>query len=325
MITEHIVNAIKNHELVSDSTLHVVAVCSNPVRYHSRYRLFRQFAQKMAATPNVQLHVVELAFGDRHFEVTGAEGFTKNQLQLRSSSEIWLKECLINLGVRHLLPTNWRYVAWVDGDVFFANDNWALETIHLLQHYPVVQPWSECIDLGPSGNALQMYRSFAGLVQKDVKQQAHKAEPYPYGHSGYSWACTRRFWENVNGLMDFPILGSADHHMAWAMVGDVSKSVHQGMTAAFKRRCNEWQTLAYRETHGHLACVSGRIEHKFHGSKRKRWYRERWQILVDNKFDPDVDLRRDAQGLLYVVGKPKLIDDIRKYMRSRQEDGIEED
>lgn len=38
-----------------------------------------------------------------------------------------------------------------------------------------------------------------------------------YGHTGYVWACTRYFWENVGGLMDFCILGSADHNMALAM------------------------------------------------------------------------------------------------------------
>jgi hypothetical protein len=319
VITDHIVNAIGNHQLVTDSTLHVVAVISNPARYHSRYRIFRQWAEHMRATANVQLHVAELAFGDRHHEVTGAA-----DLQLRSSYELWHKENLINLAVRHLLPRDWKYVAWIDADVWFQQPNWAVETVHLLQHYPVVQPWTECVDMGPHGGALAMHRSFCGLVQKRVRMQRHKGEPYAYGHSGFAWACTREFWEAARGLMDFAILGSADHHMAWAMINDVASSVHGGMSDSFKRRCREWQSAAFGRTHGNLAAVSGVLQHAWHGSKTNRFYRERWQVLVDHKYDPDTDLGYDAQGLVYVRNKPGLEEDIRRYMRSRQEDGIEE-
>lgn len=323
MTFEHIVSQ-QRHDLLTDSTLHVVAVISNPARYNSRYRLARKFIAEMRATPNVQLHVVELAFGDRHHEVTAGDG-QLSELQLRSDAELWHKENLINIGVRDLLPRDWKYVAWVDADVAFSNPHWALETIHQLQHYPVVQPWTQCLDLGPGGNVLRVHDAYCSLVERGVRRQRHSGEPYKYGHSGYAWACTRAFWENVHGLMDFPILGSADHHMAWAMTGEVRYSVHEGMTAAFKRRCNEWQELAFRETCGRLASVEGHLTHAFHGSKRQRYYRERWQILVDGQFDPDKDLRRDASGVLYLVGKPRLAEEIRRYFRSRHEDSTEVD
>jgi hypothetical protein len=216
-------------------------------------------------------------------------------------------------------------VAWVDGDVFFQNPNWALETIHQLQHAQVVQPWSECVDQGPHGNGMQMFRSFANFVQRGQRIQAHQGESYySYAHSGFAWACTRRFWENTGGLMDFPVLGSADHHMAWSMIGQVDRSIHQKMPDAFKRRCHEWQAAAYRETHGHLLHVPGLLHHRWHGNKTNRKYRERWQIFVDHQFNPDVDLRRDAQGLYYIVGKPKLEQAIHKYFRERNEDSIDE-
>lgn len=317
-----IANAIKRHDLVTDSTLHVVAVVSNPARYHSRYRLFHEFAEAMRATPNVALHVVELAFGDRHHEIAVGDGLS--ELRLRSSHVLWHKENMINLGVRHLLPRDWKYAAWIDADVFFNTSNWALETIHLLQHYPLVQPWSECADLGPHGGALTMYRSFGGLASRGVQMQSRATEPYPLGHSGYAWACTREFWENTGGLIDFAILGSGDHHMAWGSIGQIERSLHSGISDGYQRRCREWARSAYRVTHGNLACVPGLLQHRWHGSKTKRYYRERWQILIDNKYDPDHDLARDAQGLLYVRGKPQLEHDISRYMSARQEDGVEE-
>lgn len=62
-------------------------------------------------------------------------------LQLRTSHEIWLKENSLNLGFARL-PPDWKYAAWIDADVTFARPDWACETVHQLQHNPVVQMWS---------------------------------------------------------------------------------------------------------------------------------------------------------------------------------------
>lgn len=324
MSTHHLVNdSITNHDLLSDSTLHVVAVISNPVRFHSRYRLFREWADQIESTPNAKLYVVEIAHGDRHFEVT--ETGHERHLQLRNSHELWQKEAMINAGVRHLLPHDWKYLAWIDADVWFHDKKWALETIHELQSYHVVQPWSECIDLGPNGNVLQVHSSFASIVAAGQKLQSTPTEPYKFGHPGYAWACTREFYENVGGVMDFPILGAADSHMAWAMVNRVEASIHHRASAVYKQQARDWQTKAFRVTNGHLGCVPGHLVHKWHGSKKNRFYQDRWKVLVENKFDPVLDIRRDHQGLWqFTPGKPNLTEACRRYFRSRNEDSIDE-
>lgn len=319
----HIVNQICHPLLSSDNTLYVIGVISNTQRFHSRYRLAREWIKAMEATPHVSLKMVEIAYGDRQFEVT--EHNNENHLQLRSHQEIWHKENMINLGVARLLPKHWKYVAWIDCDVFFRDSGWALETIQQLQHYPVVQPWSDCVDLGFHGNILQHFKSFCSQHRKHIPKQTHPSQPYQYAHSGFAWACTRYFWENVRHLMEFPILGSADHHMAFGMIGEVNKTVHHGMTHAFKRKAIEWQDAACRVTHGDgVGYLKGRIEHMFHGPKAQRKYRERWQIFVDNKYDPDKDIGYDSQGLIYVLDKPKLLQDCRDYMSQRNEDSIDD-
>jgi flagellar basal body-associated protein FliL len=46
--------------------------------------------------------------------------------------------------------------------------------------------------------------------------------------------------------------------------------------------------------------------------------------LIDNDFDPEVDIVKDANGLWKLAGnKPKLRDDLRKYFSQRNEDGID--
>ncbi len=319
----HIVDHIKNHGLLSDNVLHVVSVVSNPIRFSSRYRLFREFQEQMAKTPNVRFYVVEIAYGDRDFEVTDSDNDL--HLQLRTTQELWHKENMINLGVKHLLPKNWKYMTWIDADIEFENKHWAQETMQQLQHYPVVQPWSHCVDLGPFGDIMQTFESFGSVHRKHQHKQRHPGEPYKYAHSGFGWACTRFFWENVKGLIDFAILGSADHHMAWALTGRVNETIHGKMGEEFKRMCRDWEKLACKVTQGDsVGFVKGMIKHKFHGPKAARKYRERWAILYDAQFNPDTDLSYDSQGLLVLTqGKQKLIGDIKDYFRARNEDSIE--
>ena len=322
MFHQHVVPSINNQGLVSDSTLHVVAVISNTQRYHSRYRLFRDFEAHMKATANVRLHVVETAFGDRHHEVTRADD--PSHLQLRTSAELWHKENMINRAVTHLLPRDWKYLAWVDADVHFNNAHWALDTIHQLQHYAVVQPWSDCVDLGPKGSVTQTQKSFASLVNQGIRVRVNPKEAYAFGHMGYATACTRTFFENVGGLIDWGILGSGDSHMAYAMIGQVEASVSDRVSDEYRRALVEWQRKAVRETHKHLGVVPGFITHNWHGKKASRKYLERWRILVKHQFDPFVDLRKDSQGLYQLIGKPNLEEDVRQYFTVRNEDSVDE-
>lgn len=321
MTSHHIAPQIHHPELRNDNTLHVVAVVSNPERYHSRYRLARDFIERMEATPNVRLHLVEAAFGDRQHELV--EQGNDRHLALRINTNAWIKENLINVGVRYLVPREAKYIAWIDADVEFRDKHWAQEALHQLQHFPVIQPWQHCADLGHYGAICQTHTSFGFLNQTGVRQQKWSGEPYPYGHSGFAWACTRAFWEQAEGLLDCCILGSADHHMAWSCVGQCDSTIHKRMAPSFFRRVREWQGRVTPITHREVGFSVGRIEHSFHGPKKRRYYRERWQILVDHGFDPDTDLRRDPQGVIHIT-KPALEAAVRKYNRSRFEDSIEE-
>ena len=107
-------------ELASGNTLHVIGVVTNTERYHSRYRLARDFMARMAATPGVRLHMVEGVFGDRKPELdagpapvgrtadgrlvyAGVSGPPRVDVHhVRIDSNIWLKENLINYGVRQI-------------------------------------------------------------------------------------------------------------------------------------------------------------------------------------------------------------------------------
>jgi hypothetical protein len=111
--------------------------------------------------------------------------------------------------------------------------------------------------------------------------------------------------------------------MAWALVGRGKDTVPSGMSQGYMNMVLRWQENAAALEHN-VGYVSGTILHRWHGSKAKRGYRSRWKYLLDNQFDPYIDLKVDSQGLYALTGsKAALRDGLREYFRSRNEDGID--
>jgi hypothetical protein len=234
---------------------------------------------------------------------------------------VWNKECLLNLGAQRAGEA--RYFAFLDADIRFRKSNWAAETVHALQQYDVVQPWSDCYDLGPHEEHLQVHRSFCRLWSDDkqIVQGPNAVGGYEFGHPGYAWAFTRQALDGVGGLIDSAALGAADHHMALALIGSVQDSVPGDMTRSYRRPLEQWQHRAMRHIAGNISYVPGTIEHMWHGAKERRKYIDRWSILSRNGFDPDVDLKRNSWGVIELTGnKPKLRKEIDGYFRARDED-----
>lgn len=325
----HLKTQIKHQDLRNDNVMHVIGVIANPTRYHSRYRLFKQWRAKMLRTKGVKLHIVECVYGNRKPECepdTTAKDGWYNYLRVHSKSEIWVKESLINLAEKHLLPRNWKYLSWVDCDILFRNKNWAINTMHQLQHYPVVQPWSDAVDLAFDGSIIQHFKSCGFYSAKHIPQAPNGKDPYgKYGHTGFAWSCTRYFWENTRGLPDFAILGAGDNHFAWSCLGRVKDTINPKITDGYKHACNDVQRRAKYASGGIIGYTPGRIEHWFHGSKKKRGYWDRWQILVKHKYNPLTDLGYTSEGLIKLKGKKKLEHDIMLYNRNRREDDISND
>ncbi len=300
------------------SPLHVITVISNPVRYRSRYALYQNF-KKHVACSGATLWTVEVAFGDRPFEVT--EAGNPFHLQLRTFDEIWQKEAALDLLIQRL-PLDWQYVSILDADISFNRSDWIEETVHLLQHYEVVQMFSHAVDLDPNYDIIKSHTGFMWSyfnnnmhVPKD-----HSWKKYGTWHSGYGWSYTRNAIDTMGGLIDFAILGAGDRHMATGLLGVIEDSVPPDISPRYLQELLTWQDHAklLKKDVGYLP---GTINHFFHGSKRNRFYEKRWQILTHNKYDPDTDIKKDWQGLPVLVGnKPRLRDQIRAYFRDRNED-----
>ena len=127
----------------------------------------------------------------------------------------------------------------------------------------------------------------------------------------------------MGGLMEFPILGSADAHMAMALIGKVGKTLHPKLNKNYKEMCYVFEERCNRHIKYNLGYVNGTIMHNFHGNKADRQYSSRWQILIHNDFDPLRDIKKDSNNLWQLEDlKPQLRDDLRRYFRQRNEDAV---
>lgn len=308
-----------NHKM-DTSGLWVVTCISNPVRYTSRYELFHKFKAAMTKA-GVNLMVVEIAFGERPFEVTTAGD--PNCLQLRTSEELWHKESMLNLGISRL-PQDWKYVMWCDADVEFMRQDWPLEVVHQLQHYDVIQCFQSAIDLGPDGEVHKIHQGFVYSWQTG-KPAPKTGYPYSVWHPGYVWAAKRNAIDNLGGLFDTAILGSADSHMSFALLGTIERNINPAwVSPAYMRNLLTWQQRANVHIRQNIGFMPGTIYHHWHGRKKDRKYVERWDIIVKHGYDPDQDLKRDWQGLWTLSDHGlRMRNDIRAYFRSRNEDVTE--
>ena len=306
--------AIENNYPLEDK-LNVIGVISNPCNYARRYILAREFIQRMNTESNINLYVVELAYGNQEYYVT--EPKNKRHLRLRADVPIWHKENMINIGIKKLLPPNWRSVAWIDMDVEFENTSWALDTLKILNgHRDIVQLFSHCIDMDLKCNAMSIFPSFGFQY---IKGSTFGGTGINMWHPGFAWAMTRKAYEKIGGLYDYSILGAGDNNMCFSIIGNGLKTLNEATTDDYKQSLMDFQAKANTLRLGY---TPGVIRHFFHGSKKNRKYNERWKILVDNSYSPFLHLKKNADGLLVptVECPQNLLDDILNYFKERNED-----
>ena len=341
--------------------LYVVSPIFNPIRFKTRWKHYERFARHITDLGAV-LVTVEAAYGERHHALDAGvshQGVPLLQrapdyptqfshtrtthphqfIKVRTSSELWVKENLINLGVSRL-PADWKYVAWIDADVQFARPNIVGETIHQLQHYKVVQMFSEAQDVGPRYAAMGGPKSLSfghnfvkGFpLSRTGNGGYYYPEPRSSGvagwHTGLAWACRRDAWDDMGGLIDYAILGSADNHMAHGLIGQMARTLNTNLSQPYKDKLLEWEFRCERYIRRNIGYVSGLLIHYWHGRKGDRRYRHRWKILTDNQYNPDIDIKYDWQGMIQLTDRGderslRIRDQIMRYFRARNEDSIE--
>ena len=299
---------------IENSILHVVCVISNPCNYRRRVQLFNEFSERMLRTEGIIMYVVEMAYGDQEHTVT--QSGNPNHLQLRTEIPLWHKENMINLGIKYLLPKDWKYVAWIDADIEFLSPDWALNAVKILQNFDIMQLFYESSDLNYDGKPKGLHRSFCSKYCLGKKFEYSTG--LDYWHPGYAWACTREFYDKVNGLYEVSILGSGDYILSQCLLSRAGGIGLHGI----KMKIKEYIARLGSVKDVKVGFLPVKIRHYYHGTRKNRKYAERNDVLRKYNFDPDLDLIKDEIGIL-IPSEHMCIqfrEDIMSYFQERNED-----
>jgi hypothetical protein len=349
--------------------LYAIVPYSNVWRHKSRVK-HTQRALKHFHDSGATIVFVEVAFNRREFAFAncGLEGqsancgilgadnrFKHRHIQLRTTSELWLKENMINIGVQHL-PHDWQQLCFLDSDIHFTRPNWVGECIHKLQNYSYLQMFSHARDLAPDYEMLpEDYPHANGLGFVNAWQRLQELHdgigqgnqrpapirrvehclPETYGQMdgkrvfpGLAWAATRKAWEDTGGLMDAAIWGGGDWHMSHALIEKVEGMMRTDLHRNYKKLCMQWYHRCRTHIRKNVGFMTGSVLHHWHGRKTQRGYNSKHSLLARVGFDPPRHLKRDINGLWNLhddrsEAYPKLRDLMRSIARDRNEDGNE--
>ncbi len=288
--------------------LYVILPYFNYCGFKRRQELFVQFVNEIASNKNTRIVVSELLGPARLPKLP-----VWRHLTFPVGNSLWLKENLINLAV----PDEARFIAWIDADITFLNRNWVQDTLEELELNDIVQMWRTAINLGPNGECIKTDKSF-GYMFKGSGTPWVPSDRYGFWHPGYAWACTRRAWKKMGGLIDWAILGSADRHMAMALTGRALNSAPGNIHPNYRKMLVEFEKVV-RDFK--VSWVEGTIVHHWHGSLENRRYKERWEILTKNAFDPLTDIGIVPSGLIHLTDAGRRLEkDLARYFLERNED-----
>jgi len=307
-------NILKNNLPIEDK-LNVIIVVSNPCLYLKRYKLLKEFVDRMKEEDCVNLYIVELIYENQKYFVTDVNN--KTHLQIKTNVPLWHKENMINLAVKYLLPQDYKAFAWIDADIEFESYTWATDTLKILNGYKdVVQIFNLCIDMNFDNTTLNIFNGFGYNYCKNKKYTTKKVD---YWHPGYAWAITREAYEKIGGLYDKGILGSGDNVMALSFIGACKIIKNINYSDDYNNSMLEYQK---KTTNLKLGYVPGVVRHHYHGTKQNRRYTDRWKILMEHKYSPKEHITYDPFGIIIPTSmmSEKFKEDIFNYFKERKED-----
>ena len=302
----------------------------NPARYRSRLANYRGFREASHAQ-GLPLVTVELT---RDGEGELEAGRDAEVLVTKTSGHVlWHKERLLNLAIQ-ALPPECKYVCWIDADVVFERDDWIEASVEALQHFVVIQPFTNVIKL-PRDKSPADYpsRKIGWSIRKGRENGSYtpsfgskyrKGRARFAGTTGFAW-CARREPLDAHGFYDRCIIGGGDREIALACVlatADVPDKELRITHPPLRADVAAWHDRFYDAVRGDLGAIPGAIHHLWHGEPANRSYTERHAILDRFNFDPHADIVLDENECwAWAAGREELALAVQDYFTSRKEDG----
>ena len=320
---------VKQIELENENDTEIIYVILpyfNFVKSNRRRQLLLEFVERYKRLDNIRLVLAEAVVLGQLFDLPNKIDGIYAHHRFTLKHQIWCKENLINVVAKNKLPSDWKYLAWIDPDLTFQNKNWPQEAIYKLRNENThfIQLFETVMEM----NSFHTF-SFNNASSFGFKHQQSPQEWYWEKfdrHVGLAWACKREAFDAMNGLFELGIIGSGDYYMALSMANKVDAYFEKMIKASYKNVNKEFYfkikefELKWISNRFKFSYINGNVEHHWHGDLRDRQYNTRRWILSKHRYNPMKDLIRDDQGLMELskVGE-RIHQDLKKYFLSRNE------
>lgn len=297
-------NAVESPQDLPGSLWGVTAFF-NPMRFIAKldnYMKFRAANKKQG----LKLLTVELAFGNRPFQLTGKDA--DMLIQIKSDAILWHKEALLNIGINQL-PQDCDKVVWLDADVIFTDDQWIAKTAEMLQRYKVLQLFKKVSFLNKKGKT--DWNARGEICEYFTDEVCLRVNP------GLAWGARREIIQKCK-IYDAMVMGGGDTMFMHGLFDDLHNVLNfcgNSLLPHYK----EWARQLSDETKGSFYYLDIRILHLYHGRAANRRYNLRDSWYRKYLFDPYEDIKREENGCWNFknLEMKKLV---KKYFRMRNED-----
>jgi len=287
-------------------------------------RAFREFRKRLQAP----LVAVEFSQDGSTFDLMADDA--EIVLRVSGGAPLWQKERLLNLAIQ-ALPDSCDTVAWIDGDVVLARDDWPSAARAALDESRIVQLFQRVyfleqdelpLEAGPRHGTTELESIVCGLSAGTIPDEVfnYPAISQRFRCSpGFAWAARRELLER-HGLYDALILGGGDKAILSAACGQAPALVRtQSMSPAQARHYLRWAEAFAGDVGGRTGYIEGEAFHIWHGSIESRDYAGRYANFDRFGFDPLRDLTLTPSGAWgWGSSKPALQQWARDYFEGRK-------
>lgn len=291
--------------------IHLITVIYNFAENKSRYTLTNNFIETYKLHPQIELYIVELTYMNKNPKIVDINN--KNHLHVKSNTPLWHKENLINLAVEKLIPKTCEYIAWIDGNIEFKNNDFVDKIFESLKIYDFIQIFSKC-----ERNDIALKESFGKKINDMIKNNTRPNFISDFGHTGYGFATKKSAFNKIFPLPDKFIVGGGDSFFCFGFVG------LNFYDYAVKSQIDNINIKKYADEHIEkikglkIGYADNEIIYYEHGDVKNRKYTERWKIL-DN-YNPYTDIKYNDDGVIEFIGNKKIQNDVLMYFYDRKED-----
>jgi hypothetical protein len=247
------------------------------------------------------LFSIELVFENREPEIVEA-------IHVRSKSFLFHKERLYRI-LEKTIPSKYTKLAFLDADIVFDDISWYDKTSELLDKYDVVQPFERA-------HWLDLTYADRQLTRETAVKMTEKEYSTLY-HPGFAW-CMRREWYNKTGFFDYAVSGSGD---ALSVAGWLKKKFPKHFKSCPKSIEKAYQDFFAKPAPKITFLKGMEVSHLYHGSREKRQYVSRHELLETNK-DIRTLLKINSDGVFDWVNPAEWNPKFLNYFQSRNDDDL---